>query len=240
MLSVEQLAHFLNQYFAIHRFEDDQGGVYKHSTRPIRRIGLALEAWGQINDWVRKAQLDALFLHRPWKLDLEQLTSDISVVSYHLAFDECLTLGFNPRLAVALGLEAIEMFGEKAGRPIGMIGQIQPQSFASYCSDIDEVFGGRDQTLPGRCEQVLRAVIVGAMTDELVRAAAMQKADVYVTGQLRQPAQEAVQETGIGVVAVGHRRCEEWGLQALAGVMHERWSGLKVILPPKGVMRSFR
>lgn len=53
---------------------------------------------------------------------------------------------------------------------------------------------------------------------------------IYITGQLRQPAQAAVLETGISVVGVGHHRCEQWGLRALAGVLRERWSRLEVVL----------
>jgi putative NIF3 family GTP cyclohydrolase 1 type 2 len=233
MLSLEELAKFLNHYFAVHRFGDDQGGVYRHSTRPIRCIGLALEPWEQLSTWASNRQLDALFLHRPWKLEPEQLEPDVGVVSYHLAFDECLTLGFNLRLADALGMEAVEVLGEKQGRPIGMIGEILPQSFASYRGYMDEVFGGQDKAHPGGCNKVSRVAVVGAMTEELVREAASRAVNVYITGQLRQPAEDAVLETGIGVIAVGHRRCEEWGLRSLAGVMRERWSGLKVILPPR-------
>jgi hypothetical protein len=33
------------------------------------------------------------------------------------------------------------------------------------------------------------------------------------------------------VFVVGHRRSEEWGLRALAGVLRERWSALEVVLP---------
>jgi hypothetical protein len=71
--------------------------------------------------------------------------------SYHLAFDERLTLGFNPRLPETPGMSAVE----------------------------------------------------------------------------------AVLKTGIAVIAVGHRRCKELGLRALAGVMRERWSGLKVCCHPE-------
>jgi putative NIF3 family GTP cyclohydrolase 1 type 2 len=232
MLSLDELAQFLDRYFAVHRFKDDQGGVYRHSTRSIRRIGLALEPWTQLSQWVSSRQLDALFLHRPWKLELEQLEPDIGVVSYHLAFDERLTLGFNPRLAEAVGLSSIEVLGEKEGRPIGMIGKISPLSFASCCSYVDEIFGGQDSANPGRCQTVSRVAVVGAMTEALVRQAASCGADVYITGQLRKPAEAAVVETGLGIIAVGHRRCEEWGLLALAGVMRERWSALEVVLPP--------
>jgi len=237
MLTLDKLAQFLDRYFAVHRFKDDQGSIYRHSIRPIHRIGLALESWTQIDDWVSRERLDALFLHRPWKLQLEQLEPDIGVVSYHLAFDEGLTLGFNSRLAQTLGMSNLEVLGEKQGRPIGMLGEILPETFASYCESINEVFGGHDTSYPGECDRILRVAVVGAMTDELIREAASRGADVYVTGQLRQPAQKAVSETGIGVIAVGHRRCEEWGLQALAGVMRERWCALEVILPPNEILR---
>lgn len=231
MISLVDIAQFLDHFFAIHRFRDDQNGVYLPSTRPIARFGLALEPWPELAEWTSAKQLDALFLHRPWKLQPGKLLSDVGVVAYHLAFDECLTLGFNPRLGTVLGMSRLEVLGEKQGRAIGMIGDISAQSFASYCCCIDEIFGGQNETHTGICHEILRVAVVGAMTDALVREAAFRGANVYTTGQLRQPAQAAVVETGIGVVAIGHRRCEEWGLQALAGVLRERWSRLEVILP---------
>ena len=72
------------------------------------------------------------------------------------------------------------------------------------------------------------------MSDALVREADVRGADLYVTGQLRQPAEIAAVETGIGVIAVGHRRSEEWGLRAIAHVLQERWYELEVVLPALG------
>lgn len=230
MVFLDELAQFLNQYFAVQQFGDDQGGIYYNSLRPIHRIGLALESWSEIAQWTKEQQLDAIFLHRPWKLELEQPElKDLGIISYHLAFDEGLTLGFNTRLSQVLGMSEIEILGKKQGRPIGMIGEILPQSFEHFCSQIDEIFGGKEQVYPGRDQQVWRVAVVGAMTEVLVHEAAARGANIYLTGQWRQPAQSAVLETKINVVAVGHRRCEEWGLRALAGVMRERWSKLDVI-----------
>ncbi len=69
------------------------------------------------------------------------------------------------------------------------------------------------------------------MTDVLVREAKDRGANIYITGQLRQPAKLALEETGISCVAVGHKRSEEWGLRALAGLLRDRFSQLEVILP---------
>ncbi len=233
MIRLDALADFLDQLLAIERFGDDQGGIYRPSVRPVHRLGLALEPWPQLSEWVRAEALDALFLHRPWKLQSEQLEQDVGILSYHLAFDEGMTLGFNPRLAVVLGMSALTVLGKKAGRPIGMLGKIPIQG-ASYCTWVQEVFGGYDHAIAGRASHLSQVALVGAMTDQLVHEAAARGAELYITGQLRQPAQQAVTETGIGVIAVGHRRSEEWGLRALAGVLRERWSGLNVIVPPLG------
>lgn len=235
MIHLNDIAKFLDYFLASDRFgEEERGGVYYPSSRPIKRFGLALEPWQNLGQWASSQKLDALFLHRPWKLQPGQLPEYVGVVSYHLAFDECLTLSFNPRLAEVLSLSNISVLGEKAGRPIGMIGNIPTQSFANYRDYVDEVFGGQDKAFSAVQTEVSRVAVVGAMTDTLVREAKQQGADLYITGQWRQPAQIAVEETGISVIAVGHRRSEEWGLRALAGVLAERWSRLKVVLPPRG------
>lgn len=230
MIRLNDIAQFLDYFFAVDSFDNDQNGVYVPSTRPINRVGLALEPWAGLAEWASAEQLDALFLHRPWHLQPGQLAADIGVLAYHLAFDENLTLGFNPRLATVLGMSTLEVLGEKQGRPIGMIGNILTQSNADYCCCVEEVFGGYDAAR-GDAREVSRVAVVGAMTDALVREAAARGVALYMTGQLRQAAQAAVLETGIGIVGVGHRRCEEWGLRALSRVLCNRWSRLEVILP---------
>ncbi|HEY9846844.1 MAG TPA: Nif3-like dinuclear metal center hexameric protein [Candidatus Caenarcaniphilales bacterium] len=231
-LSLDKLAQFLDQFLGVTRFADDPGGIYQPSDRLIKHLGLALEPWPQLAEWVSSQKLDALFLHRPWQLQPGQLEPTIGVVAYHLAFDECLTLGFNPHLAKALGMTELEVLGEKAGRPIGMLGAVAPQSFGGYRQHVNQVFGGQDQAIAGVEREIAQVAVVGAMTDKLVRQAAQREADLYITGQFRQPARLAVQETGIGMVIVGHRRSEQWGLQALAEILREHWPGLKVVLPP--------
>ena len=229
-----EVAEFLDCFFAVERYEESVGGVYRDSVRPLRRLGLALEPWPELGQWVEREGLDALFLHRPWKLGPDQLPADTGVLAYHLPFDEHLSIGFNPRLAQVLGIAAIERFGEREGRPLGMIGRAEPRSFIGWCDYVEQVFGGREKACACARDGVARLAVVGAMTDGLIRDAAEREAELYITGEWRQAARHAVQETEIGVIAVGHRRCEWWGLRALAGVVRERWSGVAVVLEPGG------
>lgn len=229
MITQKELVIFLDEFFEIEKFADDKGGVFISSDRPIHRIGLALEPWPEINSWICDRHLDAIFLHRPWQL--QEIPADVGVIFYHHAFDEHLTMGFNPRIAAALGMRSLQPFGEKAGRSIGMISPVRSQSVESFRDRVQGVFGRWEHFVSGRFETIDRVAVVGALTPELVEAAARENVQVYITGQLRTAATAAIQSTGIEVIAVGHRRCEEWGLRALAGVLRERFTNLLVLLP---------
>ena len=232
MPAPDELVDFLDQLLHAKRTRDDVGGVYVRSTRPIRRMGLALEPWPEIGAWARAERLDAVFLHRPWQLDAGTLPPGLGVIAYHRAFDERLALAFNPELAAALGMRELEVFGTTEGRPIGMLGKVTQQDVASYARHLETVFGGLDKVAGGNRGDVTRVVVAGAMTDLLVREAARRGAEMYVTGQWRQPAEAAVAATGIAVPVIGHRRSEAWGLRLLARLMEEHWSGLQVLLAP--------
>lgn len=239
MPTLDDIARFLDGYFDAARYGEDRRGIYRGSARSVRRIGVALEARAGLGAWARSQRLDALFLHRPWRLEENELDQGIGVISYHLAFDESLTLGYSTRLAPALSMRNLEVLGEKEGRPLGMIGDVPACSFDEFRSTLAEVFGGEESSREpadeamraGEGERtVARVAVMGAMNDSLVREADARGARVYVTGQWRMPANQAVDETGIGVVCVGHKRSEEWGLRAIAGLLRERWASLRVVV----------
>lgn len=229
MVNLAELAAFLNQLLHVERFGEDQNGIYQPSERAIRRIGLSLEPDADLPQWLHAQQLDALFLHRPWKLQRELLPADLGILAYHLAFDEGLTIGFNSHLAAALKITDLEILGTKQQRPIGMIGNSVPQDFAAYCNQIEALFGGLEQ-VQKYGNTVSRLAVVGAMTPELVQEAADRSADLYITGAFRQSAAETVQTTGTNVIAIGHQRCETWGIQTLAALLQQQWPELTVIV----------
>ena len=111
----------------------------------------------------------------------------------------------------------------------------EARSFDAETQRLREQFGGLEQVAPpaaGPGTAVSRVAVMGAMNDALVRAADAAGAGLYATGQWRQPARAAVRATGIGVVVIGHRRSEEWGLQTLARRLRERAAGLAVAIAP--------
>jgi putative NIF3 family GTP cyclohydrolase 1 type 2 len=235
MISPNNLANFLDQYLETARYADEPPTVFRPFGRSVSRLGLALEPWPGLGDWVRKERLDALFLHRPFKLEVAALPEDVGVLASHLPFEERLTLGYNPRLADALGMSCLHPLGKRKGRALGMLGDVPPQTVGAFYKSAFETFGGREDARTCERNEVTRVAVVGAMTADLMHEASERGAQVYITGQMRQPAREALLDTGLGVVIVGHRRSEEWGLRAFAHVLRERFSGLSVCLPKEPV-----
>lgn len=234
-ITLEAVTTFLNEFFAVEENEHDANGIYVNSDRAIQRIGLALEPETQLGAWVERHQLNAIFLHRPWKLSRDELPPDIGIFSYHLRFDERLSIGYNPRLADALGLKEIEILKRPDGKIIGMIGnKITPQPFNSernsMIEQIQSIFGGYEKIHPPKQGLVARVAVVGAMNENLVTQAVERGAQAYITGQWRSQAEKAIAHSDIGIIAVGHKRSELWGLRALAGVLRERWANLDVII----------
>ena len=235
MQSLTQIAEFLNNYLQVSDFPHDLNGIYRSSERLVSRIGLALEPFPELEQWVDTYSLDAVCLHRPWKLEMTTALNRacIGFMAYHLPFDERLTIGYNPLLAATLGMSNVQAFGKKEGRPIGMVGDLSPIGFHQFRSQLGQEFNGEETALAGIKNPVKRIAVVGAMTNDLVNEAAQLQADVYLTGQWRKDVYPAILSHGLAVFATGHQRCEMWGLKALGQVLQQQWGNLKIFVYDK-------
>lgn len=228
MVSFADLDTFLSTFLLAHAFQDDQNGVYRPSSRKVERLGMALEPWPGLSEWTTENDLDALFLHRPWKLGA--LPEGVGVLAYHYAFDERLTTGYNPLLVEALEFSEVEVLGYKEGRPLGMIADVPRTSVAAFRARVEGAFGGLEGVYGVQTGEATRACVVGAMRPALIHEAAERGAQVYLTGEYRKGAAQAVAETGMSVFEIGHRRSEVWGLRVLSEVLQEAFPDLGVAL----------
>jgi putative NIF3 family GTP cyclohydrolase 1 type 2 len=253
-MTLADLNDFLNAYFRTDRYpEAERGGFFRPYPLPPEggsqvsfsekrrtsfrgqgvRLGLALEPNPIMPDWIRENDLDALWLHRPWKLDLTSVPDDVPILFQHLPFDETLTMGFNEPLAAKLQLTQPEELGHKQAdgyppRAIGMLGAVPTRTAADWVRWAEAAFGGLEQVHEGRFAAISRVAVVGAMNEVLLREAAGRGAQLYLTGAYRRGAQRAVDETGLHVLAVGHERSERWGLHALGEVLRTQFPTIDV------------
>ena len=207
--------------------EGDSAGVWLASDRPVRRLVLRLEAGRAPFDWAEG--MDAALVHRPFGLWPARLPDGLGVLAVHRALDDHASVGHTPALARALGLTPDPEPLMRGGNAVGLVGRWAPASLADAVGRVERELGGSENALGDGPETVEAVALVGAMTDELVRQAAERGAGLYVTGQLRKPAQQAVEETGVRVLAVGQDRAEAWGLRWLGRLIREEWPGVEVV-----------
>ncbi len=232
MPNLNEVAAFLNTVLDIERYPaEERGTIYVSSARPIRRIGLALDPWPTLPSWLEHEDLDIIFLHRPFNLDRDTVPPTRGVVYANLPFDERLTIGSVPRLAEVLGLRARSPMGDKGGRALGMVGELPKKSTrAEWRRVISEIYGGTEEIWEDGSDEIRKVAIVNAMTPALVQEAANRGVQAYLTAQLREPARAVCKTHGISAHSVGQRRAELWGLRTLAGMLRERWAGIRTAI----------
>lgn len=220
MTTLTEIAAFLDRRLdtAVH---GDVPTVWRASTRPVTRLGLALEPRAGL----AVDGLDVVLLHRPFRLGGAQWPG-LGVLAVHGALDPELTTGWNPALATALGLHDPRPLYRDAVR-IGMSGTlVEPLPWAAWVERLRSEFGGLDGDDARGTILVRRAAVANAFTAALVEDALEAGSDAYITGERRLPGERAASAAGLGTVYVGHRRSELWGLRQLARELEETFSGL--------------
>ena len=100
---------------------------------------------------------------------------------------------------------------------MGMVADLEfPQDWEALLETLEQEFGGWEELLTPRELRLERLVLMSTFRPEATRLAARVGAQVYLTGQMRSSGHNLALELGMGVVALGHRRSELWGLNQLA------------------------
>ncbi|MBB6014954.1 Nif3-like dinuclear metal center hexameric protein [Deinococcus radiopugnans] len=186
----------------------------------VQRLALALEP----ADLPPEVDADALFVHR--SLRVGERWPGLGVLGVHDGFDLALTTGPNHRLARALGWRDVREVVWK-GELKGITATPPQDSWAGLRAALHAELGGEDSSWPpAPGPEPLRLALMNAMNPGLIEHVAAGGVRVYLTGQLRPSASAAAQAHGLGVIALGHRRTEAWGLRQLAAELRAAFPGL--------------
>jgi len=212
--SLEDLAGWLRTEL------DEVEPLRRPGPAPVRRLALALEP----ADLPPTLEADALFLHRSRRIG--DGWPGLGVLGVHDGFDEHLTTGPNRRLAARLGWADVQEVTHE-GRRVGLIATAPQASWSELRAALHAELGGEDTSWlpPGPFSS--RLALMNAMNPVLITLVAGLGARVYLTGQLRPSAVAAARDQRLGVVALGHRRTELWGLHQLARELRLVFPGLE-------------
>lgn len=198
-----------------------EGATLRSGPLQLRRLALALDP----TDLPQTLEADALFLHRSHHLG--DLFPHLGILTSHDGFDAALTTGENRALARALGWQDVKpLHLQKAA---GLLATAPQHDWPGLIAALETELGDIEETVPPPIFQP-RLALVNAMRPDLMEEVAAQGAGVFVTDQMRRSALPRARELGLGVVALGHRRSELWGLQQLASELREAFPALVCII----------
>ena len=196
--------------------------LFRPGAPQVSRLSLALDPSDLPADLPGGLPGCTIFLHRIHQLGAA--FPGMAVLNSHDAFDAALTTGPNLPLAERLRWhepERIEL--EQAS---GLIALPPQQDWERLLGALHAEFGGHDATLRPLHPELQRVALMNAMRPELLEAVAAKGVSVLVTGQMRPAALPTAHILGLGVIALGHRRTELWGLRQLARELRDAFPGL--------------
>ncbi|WP_309569845.1 Nif3-like dinuclear metal center hexameric protein [Deinococcus sp.] len=191
----------------------------RSGAQALTRVALALEP----RDLPDDVNVDAVFLHRSHHAN--ERWPGLGILGAHDGFDLHLTTGPNHRLARVLGWQdVLEVTREH--RVVGVNARPPQRTWHDLRTALQAELGGEDTSFPPTDTVVTRVALMNAMTPALIEDARGQGVHAYLTGQLRPSAVPVAHACGMGVIALGHRRTELWGLRTLAREMEAAFPGL--------------
>ena len=153
-----------------------------------------------------------------------------SLVAYHLALDAHPTLGNNAQLAARVGATPVGPF-----EVVGLGCTIDAVRVEDLAARVAGAVGRTPLVLRGGDHEIRRlAVSTGAAGHDLVPAA-HEGYDALLTGEPEEPSSATARELGIHLLAAGHYASEQFGVQALAAHLADRfeleWQFIEVANP---------
>ena len=143
---------------------------------------------------------------------------DASLLAYHLALDAHPTLGNNAQLAARVGATPVGPF-----EVVGLGCTIDAVRVEDLAARVAGAVGRTPLVLRGDDREIRRlAVSTGAAGHDLVPAA-HEGYDALLTGEPEEPSSATARELGIHLLAAGHYASEQFGVQALAAHLADRF-----------------
>jgi dinuclear metal center YbgI/SA1388 family protein len=156
------------------------------------------------------------------------LRNDVNLAAYHLPLDGHPEVGNNALLALALGCEVHEPFGDYRGTPVGRAGRLPDDGvpIAELARRVADVCGQEPLVFDGGPENVRSIGIVSGAGAGLLPEAVDRGLDALLTGEPREHVMGDAREAGIHFIAAGHYATETFGVRAL-GERLEREFGIE-------------
>jgi dinuclear metal center YbgI/SA1388 family protein len=226
----EELVRHLDELLEPARFRDYcPNGLQVEGAGEVRRIVAGVSACQALIDAAVGRGADTLLVHHGWfwrgedarvtgfrKARLQSLLMhDINLIAYHLPLDAHPEFGNNARLAAVLDWRVDGRFGDQ---DMGWLGRpVAPLTLAELSRQIADRLRREPLAIGGVDRRIDRLAWCSGGGQGYFEQAVALGADVFVSGEISEPAVHLARESGTAYLAIGHHASERFGAQALAG-----------------------
>ncbi len=238
-IELESLIQYLDALLDIPEFPDYPGamnGLQVEGSRPIRRVGAAVDASLASVHAAVEGKVDLLLVHhglywngarpltgRLYRRVAPLVQGGVALYSAHLPLDAHPDVGNCAVLTRALGLEPAGRFGSYGDEEIGFRVETDEDREAFRDRVAEASGGGPVRLIEGGPERVKRVGIVTGGGGGFVADAAEAGLDTLLTGEGSHHTYLDAMELGINLLYAGHYATEVWGVRALAGHLQEEF-----------------
>jgi dinuclear metal center YbgI/SA1388 family protein len=249
---LREVIGYLDTTLEIEHFRDyAPNGLQVEGAMEVDTIVTGVSASAELIARAIEQQADLIIVHHGliWGAGLLRITgpiarrlqlllgSDVSLAAYHLPLDKHARLGNNVGLCDALALGPNrDPFGDVRGTLLGLAGAWSAP--LSRDEAIDRIAAAVCHGQPPRFvfpygpPVVRRVGLCSGAASDLIEAAAADRCDLYLTGELAERAGELAKELQITLVAAGHYATEVFGPMRLADELRLRFPSLQVQFIP--------
>jgi dinuclear metal center YbgI/SA1388 family protein len=234
----DELVRYLDEYLRVGEIPDEsKNGLQVEGRAEVRRIATAVDACLAAFLKAREAQADMLIVHHGlfWgnyhpltgahlRRIRALLDHEISLYAAHLPLDAHPQVGNNAVLARLLDLQEVAPFGEYHGVNIGLQGQLaQPMSAQDLAGLVQARLDAPVVLQAYGPPLVRRMGLISGGGGDMVRQAAKEGLDLYLTGERNHSFYHEAEELGLHALFAGHYVTETTGVKALGQHLAERF-----------------
>ena len=237
-IDARDLAAWLDDTLQTARYKDYcPNGLQVEGKRQIRHIVTGVTASEALLRAAVEQEADAVLVHHGWFWKNEDprvrgprrkrlalaLAHELNLFAYHLPLDAHPQLGNNAQLARVLGLDP-ELRAD--GSPLtcdftGLVwlGSTGLDTLGQLTQRVHERLQRQPLVIGDASQPVRRIAWCTGAAQNMLADAIDAGADVYITGEISEPAVHLARETGVGFISAGHHATERYGVQALGAAI---------------------
>lgn len=240
MVQLQDLTAYTNDLLEIQLYQDYcPNGLQVAGKKTVKKLVAGVSASQLLIDTAIAKGADAILVHHGyfWKGEdpcivgmkkqriAALLTSDVSLLAYHLPLDAHSEYGNNVQLAKVLGFSVLGSFGSGRGPEIALYGESpMSQSALVLSQHIEKRLKRLPLLISGGDHDVTKVAWCTGAAQGYIEAAVELGVDAFISGEVSEQTFHIAKEARIHFISAGHHATERYGAKALGEHLADKFN----------------